>query len=125
MLKHFVSGKIHGICVTDKSLDYNGSATIPARLMELAGIEPFEKVQIVNKANGERWETYAIVGPPGEFRLNGAAARKGEVGDECLVIAYRLEERFTGAKVVFVDYRNEPDGTADYRPEDDHAATQA
>jgi aspartate 1-decarboxylase len=114
MLKHFVSAKIHGIVVTGKSLDYRGSATIPKGLMDAAGIAPFEKVQVVNKANGNRWETYAIVGPPGVFTLNGAAARQGEVGDECLVICYRIEGRFSGAKVAFVGPGNGIDRVASY-----------
>jgi aspartate 1-decarboxylase len=117
MLKHFVSAKIHGIRVTAKSLDYHGSATLPRALMDAAGIEPFEKVQVVNKANGHRWETYAIPGPPGVFALNGAAARQGEVGDECLVICYRLEEKFSGARVAFVGDGNSLDQVMDYHPD--------
>ena len=121
MLKFFVSAKIHGIRVTQKSLDYHGSATLPNDLMKAAGVSPFEKVQVVNKANGNRWETYAIEGPPGVFSLNGAAARQGEVGDECLVICYRMEARFSGAKVAFVGPGNTLDRVIAYEPgtEDD------
>jgi aspartate 1-decarboxylase len=102
-LRTFVAGKIHGIRVTDKSLGYNGSASLPRELMDAAGIAEFEQVHIVNKANGNRWVTYAIEGPPGAFVLNGAAARQGEVGDECLIFTYRQEERYSGAAVVFLD----------------------
>ena len=114
MLKTFVSAKIHGLRVTGKSLDYHGSATLPGDLMLAAGVSSFEKVQVVNKANGNRWETYAIEGPPGVFTLNGAAARQGEVGDECLVICYRMEERFSGARVAFVGPGNTLDRVAEY-----------
>jgi aspartate 1-decarboxylase len=106
--------------VTDKSLDYRGSATIPRDLMDAAEIDPFEKVQVVNKANGNRWETYAIVGPPGVFSLNGAAARQGEVGDECLIICYRMEEKFSGARIAFVGAGNTLDRIAEYHPDGDN-----
>ena len=75
--------------------------------MELADIQPFERVYMVNKNNGSRWDTYAIVGEEGEFTLNGAAARLGEVGDEVLLWAYRREESFSGAQVVFLDEQNQ------------------
>lgn len=109
-LKTFVAAKIHGIRITDKSLNYRGSATIPASLMRLAGIEPYERVYLVNKSNGNRWDTYAIPGPEGQFALNGAAARQGEVGDEVLLWTFRLEPAFSGATVVFV---NATDNTLD------------
>jgi aspartate 1-decarboxylase len=103
MLRCFVGGKIHGLRVTHKALGYNGSASLPRALMDAAGIAEFEQVHMVNKSNGQRWITYAIEGEPGELRLNGAAARMGEVGDECLIFTYRWEESFSGARVVFVD----------------------
>jgi aspartate 1-decarboxylase len=103
MLRTFVSAKVHGIRVTAKALAYEGSATLPRDLMDAAGIAAFEQVHVVNKSNGNRWVTYAIEGPPGEFVLNGAAARMGEVGDECLVITYRVEETYSGARVAYLD----------------------
>ncbi len=109
-IKTFVGAKIHGLRVTDKSLNYRGSATIPLSLMEAAGISPFERVYLVNKNNGHRWDTYAIPGPEGGFALNGAAARQGEVGDEVLLWTFRLEAEFSGANVVFV---NHADNTLD------------
>lgn len=101
-LRTYVGAKIHGLVVTDKSLDYEGSATIPGSLMDEAGINEYEAVHIVNKANGNRWTTYAIRGREGEFKLNGAAARQGEIGDECLLWTFRQESEFSGARVVFV-----------------------
>ena len=103
MLRTFVQGKIHGIRVTACKLHYNGSAAIDTALLAAAGIAPYEQIQVVNLNSGERLVTYAFPGKRGEFSLNGGAARMGQVGDDCLVIAYRQEERFSGAKVVFIN----------------------
>ena len=109
-MRTFVSAKLHGLFVTDKALEYHGSATLPKSLMELVGIQPYEQVHCVNKANGNRWVTYALPGPEGQFTLNGAAARQGEVGDECLIFTYRTKEVFSGAVVAFL----KPDNTLDH-----------
>jgi aspartate 1-decarboxylase len=106
VMREFVGAKLHGLRVTGKSLDYEGSATLPVSLMELAGISPYERVYLVNKSTGTRWDTYALPGPEGEFRLNGAAARLGELGDECLLWTFRYEDRFSGATVIFLDEDN-------------------
>lgn len=103
MLRTFVHGKIHGIRITECKLRYNGSAEIDTALLAAAGIAPFEQIQVVNLNNGERLTTYAFPGKPGEFTLNGGAARLGQKGDDCLVIAYRQEEKFSGATVAFVE----------------------
>ena len=110
MPRTFVSAKIHGLRVTDKALEYHGSATLPKSLMELVGIRAYEQVHCFNKANGSRWVTYALPGPENQFTLNGAAARQGEVGDECLILAYRQEEVFSGAAVAFL----KPDNSLDH-----------
>jgi aspartate 1-decarboxylase len=103
MLRTFVHGKIHGVRITECKLRYNGSAEIDTALLEASGIAPFEQIQVINVNNGSRLVTYAFPGQPGSFTLNGGAARLGAVGDECLVIAYRQEEVFSGANVVFID----------------------
>lgn len=103
LMRTFVHGKIHGIRITECKLRYNGSAEIDTELLEASGIAPYEQIQVANMANGERLITYAFPGAKGQFTLNGAAARLGSVGDDCLVIAYRQEEKFSGAKVVFVN----------------------
>lgn len=107
-LKQWVGAKIHGVRVTRKGLGYNGSAAIPPDLMDMAGIEEYEAIHVLNKSNGQRFVTYAIRGEPGSrhFVLNGAAARLGEVGDECLIVTYCQSEEFHGAEVVFVDKDN-------------------
>jgi len=106
-MREFVSAKLHGLVVTGKSLDYEGSASLPPGLLQRADIEPYERVYLVNKATGQRWDTYAIPGPEGEFVLNGAAARLGEIGDEILLWTFRREERFTGATIIFLDQKNQ------------------
>lgn len=90
VLREMMHAKIHGIVVTDKNLHYTGSLGIDANLLESAGILPNEKIQVVNLANGERMETYALRGEPGSGAcvLNGGMAHKGARGDRLLVIAY-------------------------------------
>lgn len=106
-MREFVSAKLHGLKVTGKSLEYEGSASLPLSLMQKADIHPYERVFLVNKSTGIRWDTYAIPGPEGEFVLNGAAARLGEIGDEILLWTFRNEVRFSGANVVFLDQKNQ------------------
>lgn len=90
MLLQFFKSKIHRASVTEANLNYVGSITIDETLMHAANLYEGEKVQIVNNNNGERFETYVIKGEPnsGVICLNGAAARKAEVGDIIIVISY-------------------------------------
>ena len=90
MMRTFFKSKIHRARVTEANLYYEGSFTIDEELMEEADILPYEKVSVVNINNGERFETYVIPGKKGQrdFCLNGAAARKGAVGDEVIIITY-------------------------------------
>jgi len=103
MLRTFVHAKIHGIRITECKLHYNGSAEIDRELLAASGIAPYEQIHIVNMNNSERLITYAFPGEPGAFTLNGGAARLGAKGDSCLVIAYRQEEQFSGAKVLMMN----------------------
>lgn len=90
MQRIMLKSKIHRAIVSEAKLYYEGSFTIDLDIMEAADILPYEKVSIVNINNGERFETYTIPGPRGkkDFCLNGAAARKGSVGDEVIIISY-------------------------------------
>lgn len=90
MLIELLKSKIHRVHVTDASLNYVGSLTIDPLLMQAAGIIAGEHIYVVNNNNGERFETYAIEGRPGsgDICLNGAAARKGQVGDIIIIMAY-------------------------------------
>jgi aspartate 1-decarboxylase len=106
-MKFFVSSKIHGITVTQKSVHYNGSVPIDAELMTAAGIEEYEQVHVVNLSNGERWVTYAIPAPKGVFSLNGGGARLGEIGDSCVIMTYAALREYVPAKVVHVARNNE------------------
>lgn len=84
--------KLHKVTVTGARLNYIGSITIDEDLVDAAGMVIGEKVQIVNQNNGERFETYIIRGERGskEITLNGPAARKVQIGDILIVIAYGL-----------------------------------
>lgn len=90
MLLTLCKGKLHRATVTQAELHYVGSITIAADLMAAAGIVPWERVQVVDVANGARFETYAVAGAPGSGTVcvNGAAARLVHVGDPVIVIAY-------------------------------------
>lgn len=92
MLLQVFKSKIHRAKVTEANLNYVGSITIDEELMEAARIYPGEKLQVVNVNNGERLDTYAIRGirGSGDICLNGAAARKAEVGDIVIIISYAL-----------------------------------
>lgn len=109
MMIQVLKSKLHRIKVTDANLNYIGSITIDQDLMDEANIIVGEKVQIVDNNNGERFETYVIAGERGSgcVCLNGAAARKVQIGDTIIVISYALMD-FEEAKnfqpwVVFPD----------------------
>lgn len=92
MMIEVLKSKLHCVTVTEANLNYMGSITIDEDLMDAAGLIAGEKVQIVDNNNGERFETYIIKGERGSgcICLNGAAARKVQVGDVCIIIAYAL-----------------------------------
>ena len=92
MLIEVLKSKLHCVTVTEANLNYMGSSTIDADLLDAADMIPGQKVQIVDNNNGERFETYIIKGERGSgcICLNGAAARKVQVGDVCIIIAYAL-----------------------------------
>jgi aspartate 1-decarboxylase len=85
-----LKSKIHRVKVTGADLNYIGSITIDKDLMDAANIIEGEKIQIVNNNNGERLETYVIPGSrgSGEITVNGAAARKVNIGDILILITY-------------------------------------
>jgi len=84
-----LKSKIHRATVTDACLDYEGSISIDVRLMDLAGIVPYEKVHVLNVTNGNRLETYAIPSSiKGEVCVNGAAAHLISKKDIVIIICY-------------------------------------
>lgn len=114
MMKRIMyKSKIHRAVVTEANLDYVGSITIDQDLLEAADILPNEKVQVVNNNNGQRLETYVIAGERGSgvICLNGAAARKAEIGDEIIIISYSwLDDKKAkqlNPKIVMVNDNNE------------------
>lgn len=106
--------KIHRATITDVNLNYVGSITIDADLMRLADLVPYEKVHIANVTNGERIESYVMMGEAGSgvIALNGAAARKGSVGDIVIIMAYAHIDKKEAAQfkpvIVHVDKKNKP-----------------
>ena len=105
--------KIHKATVTEANLNYVGSITIDEKLMKAANFQEGERVQIVNNNNGERIETYVIKGERGSgvICLNGAAARKAEVGDQVIIISYGWmtpeEASNFEPKIIFPDDKNQ------------------
>jgi aspartate 1-decarboxylase len=90
MLIEVLQAKIHNVRITQTELNYTGSITIDMNLVDAAGLIPNQRVLIVNNNNGERFETYIIAGDRGTgiIGLNGAAARKGQVGDELIIMTF-------------------------------------
>ena len=112
MLYTMFHGKIHCVTVTEANLNYMGSITIDEDLMDAANLIAGEKVHVLDNNNGERFETYIIKGERGSgcICLNGAAARRVQVGDVVIIIAYGLmdakEAKQNEPKVVMVDEHN-------------------
>lgn len=112
MQLEMLKGKIHRATVTQAELDYVGSITVDTELLEAANIREYEKVQIVDVENGQRFETYTIAGEPGSgmICLNGAAARCVSVGDHVIIMCYAQfseeESKSHKPSVVFVDEDN-------------------
>jgi aspartate 1-decarboxylase len=107
-----MKSKIHRATVTDANLDYVGSISLDPELMTLSDIIEYEQVTVLDIDNGARFETYAIVGGPGEVCLNGAAARLVHRGDKVIVITYadydEAELEQFVPTVVHVDAGNAP-----------------
>ena len=107
-----LKSKIHRATVTQAELDYVGSITIDEALMKASGIMEYEKVQIADVNNGQRFETYVIAGEEGSgvICLNGAAARCVQKGDKVIIMSYAQIDNTKALehkpKVVFVDDDN-------------------
>ncbi len=100
-----LKAKIHRATVTGADLEYEGSIAVDTKLLEIANLREFEKVDIYNCNNGERFSTYIILGEPGQICLNGAAARKVMSGDEVIIASYAMmseaeAEKFTPTVVL-------------------------
>lgn len=112
MLLEFLFSKIHRATVTDANLEYVGSITIAEDLMIAAKLNEWQKVDILNINNGERFQTYVIKGKAGtgEICINGAAARKAQKGDKVIIVSYGYFESDKTSehkpKIVLVDDNN-------------------
>jgi aspartate 1-decarboxylase len=112
MQRHMLKSKIHRATITEADLNYEGSLTIDKELMHAVDLHPYEQVMVYNINNGERFDTYAIVGKPGSgvIGLNGAAARKGMIGDQIIIVSYAFfsEDELSGytPKIVLVNKSN-------------------
>jgi aspartate 1-decarboxylase len=112
MQRIMLRAKIHRVTVTQSDLNYEGSCGIDEDLLEAADIREFEKIDLYNINNGERFSTYAIKGKrgSGEISLNGAAARLAHLGDLLIICTYApmSENEITTykQKIVFVDEKN-------------------
>jgi aspartate 1-decarboxylase len=112
MLRTMLKSKIHRARVTEACIDYQGSVSIDANLIQAAEMLEYEQVHIYNISNGERFITYVIPAEPGSgiICLNGAAARKVAVNDLIIICTYVAmddsEARAHKGKGVFVDENN-------------------
>ena len=116
MQRIMLRGKIHRATVTQCDLNYEGSCAIDEDLIEAAGMKVFERIELYNVNNGERFATYIIQGTrgSGEISLNGAAARRAHLGDLLIICTYGLmddeEIKTFQPKVVLVDEKNKITG---------------
>ncbi|MEK6692108.1 MAG: aspartate 1-decarboxylase [Nitrospirota bacterium] len=113
MLRLMLRSKIHKATVTEANLEYEGSLTVDEKILNEAGILPYEQVMVSNINNGERFETYVIPGKKGSgvICLNGPTARKGVIGDKVIVFCYEAfteEELSKGfsPRIVKLDEKN-------------------
>ena len=113
MPRIMLKSKIHRATVTDANLNYMGSISIDVKLMEAAGIAPYEQVSIYNITNGERFETYAqaVERGSGEVCINGAAAHRAKPGDLIIIACYAVinEDKIAGfkPKIIQVNEQNQ------------------
>jgi aspartate 1-decarboxylase len=112
MRRIMLKSKLHRVRVTHAELDYEGSVAIDARLLEAADIREYERVEVYNLRNGERFATYAIRAEAGSgiISVNGAAAHKANPGDIVIICAYaEFEEKELATfkpRLVYVDTAN-------------------
>ena len=107
-MRWMLRSKIHKATVTRAEVDYIGSITIDAALVEKAGLWIGEKVLVVDNTNGARVNTYVIEGEPhsGEIAMNGAAAHLIQTGDEIIIMGFELTDEPIDPTVILVDEKN-------------------
>lgn len=122
MFSTMLKGKLHMAAVTQAELWYDGSCAIDSDLVELAGLREFEQIDIYNVNNGERFTTYVILAEPGSgtISMNGAAARKVQVGDRVIIAAFGQYDDKELAnhkpRLVYLDEQNRVERTTNTIP---------
>lgn len=122
MLTNMLKAKLHMASVTQAELWYDGSCAIDSNLLELAGMREFEQIDIYNVNNGERFTTYIIKAEPGSgtISMNGAAARKVQMGDRVIIATYGQFDDKEAAKhkprLVYLNQDNSVERTANTIP---------
>ncbi len=112
MQRTLLHAKLHRVRVTQVEIDYEGSVAIDATLLDAAGIREYERIDVFNVRNGERFSTYAIRGEPGSglISVNGAAAHKAAVDDLIIICAFGVyeerEAREMKPRLIYVDASN-------------------
>jgi len=108
-----LKSKLHKATVTDASVDYEGSLTIAKDLADAVGLKPYEKILVGNMANGNRFETYVIIGNEGSgaIELNGATAHLGKIGDRLTIMSFgrfsEEEAETAHPRVALLDEKNQ------------------
>lgn len=122
MLSTMLKGKLHMATVTQAELWYDGSCAIDSELVKLAGLREFEQIDIYDVNNGERFTTYVILAEAGSgtISMNGAAARKVQVGDRVIIAAYgqltEAEMLNHKPRLVYLDQQNNVERTSNTIP---------
>ena len=110
MLKTKLAAKLHSITLTGSDLHYEGSIALDKNYLDASGMEPFERVDIYNITNGQRFSTYILEAPAGSetVMVNGAAARLVQKGDQVIVCAYRHygPDEYQGPRVLLFGKKN-------------------
>ena len=112
MQRTLLKSKLHRVLVTASELEYEGSCAIDDNLLEAGDIREYERIEIYNVNNGDRFATYAIRGQRGSgmISVNGAAARRAAVGDVLIIATYatlnEIELAHFEPKLVYVDEKN-------------------
>jgi aspartate 1-decarboxylase len=112
MKKTLLKSKLHRINVTQVEIDYDGSCAVDKEFLDTAGMQEYEKIDVYNISNGERFSTYLILAEEGSKTLsvNGAAAHKASVGDKVIICTYgsydEIESKTHKPKLVYFDKEN-------------------
>jgi len=112
MKRILLKAKIHHARVTETNVDYEGSLSLPADLMDAAGMLPFEKVHVYNVSNGERFSTYLLKGGEGSAKVGvyGAAAHRAHPGHKLIIVCYAIldeeETEFFLPRILLLDDDN-------------------